>query len=319
MADVGQRLGDHVVGGDLDRLGQPPRHLHVEADGDGGAAGQRPERRAQPALGEDRRVDAAGDLAQLLQHVVHLGDRALQPLGQLAGSGRRRRLRLPQLQGEGDQPLLGAVVQIALDAPARLVGGGHDPRPGGGQRGLRLGVGDRGGDQLGEAGQPRLGVRRQRLLRADATIMTPHSRPSTLIGTPTAERTPAARGRCRRPRRGVAVVVDPRRPAGLEHQRDARSARRGSTGCRPRRPGAPVLVHVPTIVAVPSGSYRLMTVHVGGEQPPGLRGDRGEHLLRRRRPGHQRRHPPQRRLLLGEPAQLHARLGVGDRGARPAR
>ena len=62
---------------------------------------------------------------------------------------------------------------------------------------------------------------------------------------------------------------------------------------------------------------RVVPAHergVGGKQPPGLRGDRGEHLLPRRRPGHQRRHPAQRRLLLGEPAQLHARLGAGDRG-----
>jgi len=33
-----------------------------------------------------------------------------------------------QSQGKGDQALLGAVVQIALDAPAGLVGGGDDPR-----------------------------------------------------------------------------------------------------------------------------------------------------------------------------------------------
>jgi hypothetical protein len=62
--------------------------------------------------------------------------------------------------------LLGSVVQIALDAPAGGVGGGHDPGPRCGERGLDLGVGDGGGDQLGEPGQPRLGVGRQRLLAA---------------------------------------------------------------------------------------------------------------------------------------------------------
>ena len=30
--------------------------------------------------------------------------------------------------------------------------------------------------------------------------------------------------------------------------------------------------------------------------------------------GHERRHPPQRGLLFGVAAQLHARLRVGDRG-----
>ena len=74
-------------------------------------------------------MEAAGDLAQLLQHAGHLRDHALQPLSQLASPGRHVRLRGPQLQGKRDQPLLGAVVQVALDPPARLVGGGHDPRP----------------------------------------------------------------------------------------------------------------------------------------------------------------------------------------------
>ena len=41
-------------------------------------------------------------------------------------------------------------------------------------------------------------------------------------------------------------------------------------------------------------------------------GDRGEHQLRRSRPGHQRRHPPQRRLLLRQPGQ-------GQRGRRCSR
>jgi hypothetical protein len=77
LGGVGQRLGDGVVGGDLDRLGQPPGRLDVKADGNCGAAGQRPQRRAQPALGQDRRVEAAGDLAQLPERTGRLGDRAL--------------------------------------------------------------------------------------------------------------------------------------------------------------------------------------------------------------------------------------------------
>ncbi len=107
-------------------------------------------------------MQAAGDLAHLLEQPDHLADCALQPPFQLPGSRRDRCPRLPQLQGEGDQPLLDAIVQVAPDAAARLVAGGHDPRSGGGQRRLRLGVGDRGADQLGEPGQPVLGAGRQR-------------------------------------------------------------------------------------------------------------------------------------------------------------
>ena len=81
---------------------------------------------------------------------------------ELAELGRHRGLRRAQLQRQRDQPLLGAVVQVPLDPPARLVGGGDDPRPRGGHLGLCPGVRDRGRDQLGEPGQPRLGVRRQR-------------------------------------------------------------------------------------------------------------------------------------------------------------
>ncbi len=42
LGGVGERLGDRIVGGDLGRLGQPPRRAHIEADRDGAAAGQRP-------------------------------------------------------------------------------------------------------------------------------------------------------------------------------------------------------------------------------------------------------------------------------------
>jgi hypothetical protein len=52
---------------------------------------------------------------------------------------------------------------------------------------------------------------------------------------------------------------------------------------------------------------------VSAQLPPGFPGDRCEHLCRRRAAGHQRRHPAQRSLFLGEPAQFHARMGVRDR------
>jgi len=48
-------------------------------------------------------------------------------------------------------------------------------------------------------------------------------------------------------------------------------------------------------------------------QAPDLLGDRREHLLWPRRLGHQRRHPAQGGLLLGNLPQLHPGLGVGDR------
>ncbi len=65
LDDVRQRLGDDVVGGRLDRLGQPLGQLEVELDGERRAGGEHLERRAQAALGEHGRVDALRQLAQL--------------------------------------------------------------------------------------------------------------------------------------------------------------------------------------------------------------------------------------------------------------
>jgi hypothetical protein len=60
---VGQRLGDGVVRAGLDRLGQPRIDVHVQLDRERCAAGQGAQGRTQPAGGQDRRVDAVGDLA----------------------------------------------------------------------------------------------------------------------------------------------------------------------------------------------------------------------------------------------------------------
>jgi hypothetical protein len=60
---------------------------------------------------------------------------------------------------------------------------------------------------------------------------------------------------------------------------------------------------------------------VDRQEPADLLGDRGEHLLRRSRLGHQRRHPPQRGLLLGQLTQprpvgwITAHPPVGGTGA----
>nr|WP_228431103.1 hypothetical protein [Baekduia soli] len=127
LGDVGQRLGDDEVGGRLDGLGQAPVDGDVGEHRHGRALGQRGHRRREATVGQDRRVDPAGQLAQL-------GQRAGEPLAQPVDH--RRELRVvahapaqqAQLQRERHELLLGAVVQVALDAPARPVGGLHDPQ-----------------------------------------------------------------------------------------------------------------------------------------------------------------------------------------------
>jgi len=64
-------------------------------------------------------------------------------------------------------------------------------------------------------------------------------------------------------------------------------------------------------------AVRVVPAHhrvVDLQQLPDFLGDRGEHLLRRRSARDKGRHPAQRRLLLGEPAQFYSRLRVGDCG-----
>jgi len=80
-------------------------------------------------VAEHRRVQAARDLAQL-------GERRRQ----LVAGARERCVRLlrvlvdqpvgdPDPDGERDEPLLGAVVEVALEPPPLGVAGGDDARP----------------------------------------------------------------------------------------------------------------------------------------------------------------------------------------------
>ena len=178
--------------------------------------------------------------------------------------------------------------------------------------GLR--VGDRGADQLGEAGQPRLGVRQQPL---PARRPDGHDAPQLAVdGDRRADRRPEAPLVTDVGARagGAAVVVHPHRPPGLEDQRDqvlpaearpgARWEGHGGAGAAPRAESHHALR------IVPADSRQ-----VGAQQPAGFGGDRGVHLLGRRAAGDQGRHPPQRGLLIRVAAQVDAGLGVGDRGA----
>ena len=106
--------------------GQPERRHAVDRGGDRRARRERLERRAEAALGQQRRVDAARELAQLLD-----GQRRLLAC---LGDQRRGRLRVrrePRLghaerERQRHEPLLGAVVQVALDPAALGVAGGDD-------------------------------------------------------------------------------------------------------------------------------------------------------------------------------------------------
>ena len=116
-AHVGQRFGDSEVRRGLDRRVRPAGQVDVDRDRHRKAQRQRADRAVEPALGEHRRVDAADEVPQLDERRAaghpRLGE---QP------AGRRRVLvdeflRQADHHAERDEPGLGAVMQVTLDAP----------------------------------------------------------------------------------------------------------------------------------------------------------------------------------------------------------
>ena len=146
----------------------------------------------------------------------------------------------------------------------------------------------------------------------EPAIIAPQSRPSTTIGQPTAERTPRLAG------------VGPERAGRRSRSRRCGQAARFAAPARRRsrppnaQPGADRTASV-TLAPAGDDGRRLVALvaehrrDLDAQQPPDLFGDRREDLRRWQLACDQRRHAPQRGLLVGEPAHLLPRLGVRDR------
>jgi hypothetical protein len=94
----------------------------------------------EPFAGEHAGEDAVGEPAQAGERVAHPRLRAGQShAGRWIGPGEGD----AQVEGDADQALLGAVVQVAFDAPAFGVRGGDHPLLGGSDLG-QPGAGDGG-------------------------------------------------------------------------------------------------------------------------------------------------------------------------------
>ena len=72
LPDVGQGLADDVVRGDLDRFRKPLGEADAKADRHRGARRQRFQGDGQAVPAQHGRVDAAGDVAELVQGGRHL-------------------------------------------------------------------------------------------------------------------------------------------------------------------------------------------------------------------------------------------------------
>ena len=129
---------------------------------------------------------------------------------------------MPQLERERHEPLLGAVVQVALQSPALGVAGLDDARARARELVVGVGVGQGLRDELGEVQQPPLGAGRQ------AARLAWSRRPAR----PTACRRRRAE---RRPRTGSPARAAARR-ARRARRRSRRCARDRRCGRRGRRP-----------------------------------------------------------------------------------
>ena len=85
------------------------------------------ERGREPVIGEDGWVDAAREIANVLQRIGHVGLQLGEEGAGLLGIAGRELLGQPQLDRQGDQLLLRAVVEVALELAGPLVLRGDDP------------------------------------------------------------------------------------------------------------------------------------------------------------------------------------------------
>ena len=271
---------------------------------------QRVQRRAEAAFGEHRRVDATGQLAKLVEALRELVLRR----GQGLAGGRwillERHADQGQVEREGDQPLLRAVVQVALEPPALDVPRLDDARARGGELLAGIGVRERLCHQLREVAQPLLEAVRQRLVGPGRRSQrTPQ--PSTDENRRCHGRLVAgALQRLGEESAGLLVAVDALRAPTTKHFRDdcvtvqiERAAQREAELA---------------ILAPPTHDRRGTSAVVAhdacsgdGEKPGHLLGHLTEHAARLHSARDQRGHSAQRRLLVGK--RTLGRLARGQR------
>src|ERR1700730_1120196 len=131
---------------------QPRTRSHVDCHRDRCTSRERLERGRETIRADNGRVYASRELAQLVERARQSYRDVVEFGGELVQLGRDLGLRRPYLERERDESLLRAVVQVTLDAAPGLVGGGDDPGAGRLQLSVRLGIGNRGRDELGEPG-----------------------------------------------------------------------------------------------------------------------------------------------------------------------
>ena len=112
----------------LDAGGQALVWYRVDVHGKRGVLRKGMQRRVQAGLDKDRRMDARRQLAQLLQCAAELFRRFGKRLRRVGSGAIEQLAGTAQPHRQRDQPLLRAVVEIALQAPSFDVSGLDDAR-----------------------------------------------------------------------------------------------------------------------------------------------------------------------------------------------
>ena len=222
-------------------------------------------------------MQAAGELAQLLHREVELGPGGPEQRAGGVRVGGQVALDHAELDRERDEPLLRAVMEVALQAPALVHPRLEDPPARGAELLAPLRALEPEGDELGEVAEPALGVGAEGVGRVGGDEDEPPG--------------PPARDDRRRDRRPVAVVahhlrgaaahvgvvVDPRGASGAVDDRRQPVAL-GERHGRPDGEAARVAV-----VPAADGDRRVVVVadrrrRRGVQQAARLLGDRAEDL-----------------------------------------
>ena len=130
-------------------------------------------------------------------------------------------------QRRRDQPLLGAVVEVALQAPALGVAGLDDAHARGGELLARLGVGDGLGGEVGEVADAELGLGREGGVVAGDDHRAPQRRRAKITGAPTAALIPVERSGLGQAAGLAFEAVVARRAVGAPDRAGRRCRRRG--------------------------------------------------------------------------------------------
>ena len=229
LRDVLHRLEAREVHGRFDILRVPGDRVGADLDRQTRLPRLRLERRDESLVRQERRIDAPGEVAEILQRGVGL---ALELADQLA-----RLLRVPfdqavgelELDGERHQLLLRAVVDVALQPPALGILRGDQPL----LRGLqivqsrleRLGQSHVAEHESGLGTPDRRSASRPTERRDRSTACGPRARPGAHPPARPGTRDPCPRSAAPT-RSGAGSADDPRRPS-------ARPRRLGAPGRRP--------------------------------------------------------------------------------------